>query len=335
MTRRRLIVLGLLAVVVVGAIMTRGFGLFGRDDDTALTLHGNVDIREVDLAFRIGGRIADITIDEGEKVRAGEVLATLDTATIESRIGEADAQVAQARSQLAKLKNGNRPQEIGQARARVGVAEAAARNAERDYSRRKGLVGPGAISRDLWDQTIAERDRARAQLAEARQALFLLNAGSRSEDVAASRAQLAAAEAARRSVQTDRDDTRLLASVDSTVVTRSREPGAIIQPGETVLTLAIERPLRVRAYVAETDLSRISPGMAVQVTADGNPRTYQGTIGYISPRAEFTPKSVETENLRTDLVYRLRIIVANSDDALRQGQPVTIRVPRARPSRRD
>lgn len=335
MTRRRLIFLGLLAAVVVGAIVTRGFGLFGRDADSALTLHGNVDIREVDLAFRIGGRIADIMIDEGEKVRAGDVLATLDTATIESRIGEADAQVAQARSQLAKLENGNRPQEIGQARARVGVAEAAARNAERDYSRRQGLVGPGAISRDLWDQTIAERDRAQALLAEARQTLSLLNAGSRSEDVAASRAQLAAAEASRRSVQTDRNDTRLLASVDSTVVTRSREPGAIVQPGETVLTLAIERPLRVRAYVAEPDLSRISPGMAVQVTADGNPRAYQGTIGYISPRAEFTPKSVETENLRTDLVYRLRIIVANPDDALRQGQPVSIRVPRARPSHRD
>jgi HlyD family secretion protein len=102
-----------------------------------------------------------------------------------------------------------------------------------------------------------------------------------------------------------------------------------------VLTLSIDRPLRVRAYVDESALSRISPGMAVQVTADGNPKAYRGTIGYISPRSEFTPKSVETESLRTDLVYRLRIIVTDPDDALRQGQPVTVRVPGARPAHRN
>src|SRR5690606_32980921 len=101
---------------------------------------------------------------------------------------------------------------------------------------------------------------------------------------------------------------------------------------QTVLTLSLSRPLRVRAYVAEPDLSRVAPGMKVTVTADGNPKTYQGTIGYISPRAEFTPKSVETEDLRTDLVYRLRITVENPDDALRQGQPVTVVVPAARPT---
>ena len=128
---------------------------------------------------------------------------------------------------------------------------------------------------------------------------------------------------------------RSLASTDGTVVTRAREPGAIVQPGETVLTLAILRPLRVRAYVAESDLSRIGPGMKVVVSADGNPRRYHGTIGYISPRAEFTPKTVETENLRTDLVYQLRIIVDDPDDALRQGQPVSVSVPGARPKHKD
>ena len=91
----------------------------------------------------------------------------------------------------------------------------------------------------------------------------------------------------------------------------------------------------MRAYVAQTDMARINPGMKVEVTADGNPKTYQGTIGYISPRAEFTPKSVETEDLRTDLVYRLRIVVDNPDEALRQGQPVTVTIPAARPAAED
>ena len=182
---------------------------------------------------------------------------------------------------------------------------------------------------------MADRDRANAQLAEARQALSLLEAGARGEDIAGAQAQLRAAQATQRSAATDRDDTRLVAASDATVVTRAQEPGAIVQGGQTVLSLSIDRPMRVRAYVAEPDLSRISPGMAVEVTADGNPKTYRGTIGYISPRSEFTPKSVETEELRTDLVYRLRIIVTDPDDALRQGQPVSLRVPAARPAHED
>lgn len=335
MNRRLMIILALVAVLAVAALMTRGFGLIGRADSGPLTLYGNVDIREVDLGFRVGGRIAGIGVDEGDRVRAGQLLATMETTSIDSRVSEADARIAEAQAQLAKLQSGNRRQEIAQARARVTAAQAAADNAQRDYARRQPLVEPGAISRDLWEQTIADKRRADAQLAEARQGLSLLSEGARREDIQAAQAQLGVARAARSSVATDLSDTRIHAPLGGTIVTRAREPGAIVQPSETVLTLSIDRPMRVRAYVAETDLSRIGPGMKVEVTADGNPRTYHGTIGYIAPKAEFTPKSVETESLRTDLVYRLRVIVSDPDDALRQGQPVTVRVPGARPAHRD
>ena len=331
MDRKRLIV-GVGVAIAVLAAAAFGLGLFGGDGDEGLVLYGNVDIREVDMAFRVPGRIDSIAVEEGEAVERGELLATLDAASIEARTAEADAAVAQARAQVAKLRSGNRPQDIAQARSRVAAAEAATRNAQADYERRQGLVGPGAISRDQWAQTVADRDRAVAQLAEARQALSLVSEGARREDIAAAEAQLRAAEAGRRGTGTDLQDTRLVAKSAGTVVTRAREPGAIVQPGETVLTLSIDRPLRVRAYVSEPDLSRIGPGMSVTLKADGNPKSYAGTIGHISPRAEFTPKSVETEDLRTDLVYRLRIVVENPDRALRQGQPVTIQVPDARPA---
>jgi HlyD family secretion protein len=330
MNRRVIVIAVVVAALAIAALATRGFGLFGSQADRPLALYGNVDIREVDMAFRVGGRIKTIAVEEGVKVQPGQVLATLDTATVDARLHQADAQVAQAQAELAKLHNGNRAQDIGQARARVAAAAAVAANAQRDYARRQPLVAPGAISRALWEQTVADRDRANAQLAEAQQGLSLLQAGSRREDVAVGEAQLRAAEATRRSAATDLGDTRLVAESGATVVTRAQEPGAIVQSGQTVLTLSIDRPLRVRAYIAEPDLSRISPGMAVELTADGNPRSYHGTIGYISPRSEFTPKSVETQELRTDLVYRLRIIVSDPDDALRQGQPVTVRVPTAR-----
>jgi HlyD family secretion protein len=331
MNRRTVIIIVVVVGLAIAAFATRGFGLFPRPDAGELSLYGNVDIREVDMSFRVGGRIGDIAVDEGEKVKRGQPLAVLDTATIQSRMAEADARLGQAQAQLEKLRNGNRAQDIGQARARVAAAQAVYENAQRDYARRQPLVAPGAISRDIWEQTVSDRDRARAQLLEAQQGLSLLNAGSRAEDIAAAQADVRAARATRDSAGTDLGDTRLVAASDGTVVTRALEPGAIVQPGQTVLTISIDRPMRVRAYIAEADLSRISPGMKVAVSADGNPKTYHGTIGYIAPKAEFTPKSVETENLRTDLVYQLRIIVGDPDDNLRQGQPVTVKVPGARP----
>jgi HlyD family secretion protein len=333
MNRTRLIAIVAVAALLITAFATNGFGLFRRHGGP-LALYGNVDIREVDMGFRVGGRIGSISVDEGEKVVAGEELARLDTASIDAKFHQTDAAVAQSEADLAKLRNGNRPQDIAQGEARVASAEVALREAEQDVARRQGLVGPGAISKDLWQQTLATRDKARAQLDEARQALVLLRIGPRREDIHAAEAQLRAAQANRAGAATDRSDTRLITAEAGTVVTRAREPGAIVQGGETVLTISIDRPMRVRAYVSETDLSRISPGMRVEVTADGNPKTYHGTIGYIAPKAEFTPKTVETADLRTDLVYRLRIIVSDPDDALRQGQPVTVAVVDARPAKR-
>lgn len=313
-------------VLIGAAIATNGFGLVGGDDGGALMLYGNVDIREVDMGFRVGGRIAAIDVDEGDKIQPGQLLALLDPAPLDSRIGEADAQIAQARAQLAQLQNGSRSQDIGQARARVEAAQVALRKAQQDVDRRQPLVEPGAISRDVWQATVAQRDQAQAALNEAQQALSKLNAGARPEEIQAAQAALRGAQAARGSLTVDRGDTALRAATAGTVVTRAQEPGAIVQPGATVLTLSIDRPMRVRAYVAESDLSRVAPGQKVTVTADGNDKTYHGTIGYISPRAEFTPKTVQTEDLRTDLVYRLRITVSDPDERLRQGQPVSVKV---------
>lgn len=330
MNRRFAIIAILVAALLVAGFATRGFGL-AEDGDNGLTLYGNVDIREVDMAFRVPGRIDAIAVDEGDRVRRGQALAMLDEATLQARTSQADAEVEAASAELARLRSGNRPQDIAQAEARLAAADAAYQAAQRDFERRRQLVDAGAISRDLWTETVAQRDRAAAQRTEAREALSLARAGARNEDIAAGQARLAAARAARRSAATDLSDARLVAAVDGTVVTRAVEPGAIVQGGQTVLTLSIDRPLRVRAYVAEPDLSRISPGMAVIVTADGNPRRYRGTIGHIASQAEFTPKTVQTEDLRTDLVYGLRIIVTDPDDGLRQGQPVTVAVPGARP----
>ncbi|MDJ0979689.1 MAG: HlyD family efflux transporter periplasmic adaptor subunit [Erythrobacter sp.] len=324
--RRTLVLAAALVAVLIAAYATSGFGLFS-SEETELKLYGNVDIREVDMAFEVSGRIDGVAVDEGDRVREGDLLARIDPSQSRDQLAQAEARVAQARADLRRLETGNRAQDIRQAEARVASAQATLERAQADYARREGLIGEGAISRGVWDQTVAQLRQSEAQFAEANQALSLQREGARAEDIAAARAQVESALADRSSINTNLSDTQLTAPVDGTVITRAIEPGSLVQPGVTAFTIAIDRPLRVRAYVAETDLSKVAPGMSVTIRADGNPNEYSGTIGFISPRAEFTPKSVETEDLRTDLVYRLRIKVENPDGRLRQGQPVTVTVP--------
>jgi HlyD family secretion protein len=329
MNAKRFIGIAALVALVIAAMATRGFGLFDKSAG-ALTLYGNVDIRQVELAFRVPGRIASMAVEEGARVPAGAVLARLDTRPLNDALAVAEAQIGVADAELAKRRNGNRAQDIMQARSLLAERQAQLAKARTDVDRRNSLIASGAVSQALLDASRGEYRAAEARVQAPQAALSLQLTGARHEDIAAATAQRAAAIASRDRARTDLGDAAIIAPEGGTILTRAREPGAIVQGGETVYTLTIDRPLRVRAYVAEPDLSRIAPGMAVTVTADGNPRTYHGTIGFISPTAEFTPKSVQTESLRADLVYRLRIIVTDPDDALRQGQPVSIALATAR-----
>ena len=320
-----LLCLGVTALVVILLFATNGFGLLTKQNE-GLTLYGNVDIRQVDLGFRVSGRIATMPIDEGARVKAGTRLAALDTRPLDDKLASMNAQVDLAAADLEKMRNGNRPQDIAQAEAMLSQQQANLAKVTLDYERGRSLIATDSISRAQFDQAVAAWRTAKAQVDAAAQALSLQRAGSRSEDITAGVARLKNARAQLAGAATDLADATLTSPADGTILTRAREPGAIVQAGETVFTLTIDRPLRVRAYVSEPDLSRVSPGMTVAVSADGNPKIYHGTIGFISPTAEFTPKSVETTSLRSDLVYRLRIIVDDPDDGLRQGQPVTVSV---------
>ncbi len=323
---RRMVIGGVAAAaLIVAALATHGFGLF-TPAPTALTLYGNVDVRQVDLAFRVPGRIARLAVDEGARVSAGQELARLDPRPLNDALAAQTAQVALAEADLAKRQAGNRPQEVQQAEATLAAQAARYDAARAEAARQQGLVTSGAVSQRQFDAARADAEAARAQLQSARAALGLQRAGSRREDIAAAQAQRGVAQANRNRAATDLADAVLTAPEAGIVLSRAREPGAIVQPGEAVYTLTIDHPLRVRAFVAEPDLPRLAPGVAVVVTADGNPRAYHGTVGAIAANAEFTPKSVQTESLRADLVYRVRIIVSDGDGALRQGQPVTVRI---------
>jgi HlyD family secretion protein len=320
--------------LAIATLAIRGFGLFAPRAPKALALSGNVDIRQVDLGFRVGGRIAAIPFEEGARITAGETLGQLDTQPLKDQLAVDEAQIASTSAQLEKQRNGNRPQDIRQAEARLAELRAQRAKAQEDLDRRTTLVAGGAISKALFESTRAQFLAAEAQVQGAEQSVSLQRAGARREDIAAAHAQRAQAVAQREKTLNDIADSDLHAPNDGVILTRAREPGAIVQAGETVLTLTIDRPMRIRAYVDESDLGRISPGMAVEVSADSAARLYHGSIGYIAPTAEFTPKTVQTRDLRSDLVYRLRVIIDDPDDGLRQGQPVTVSIPAARPAQR-
>ena len=325
---KRLRTIVLLAVVAAGAWFGgKELGWWGAAKDGHLRLYGNVEIREVQLGFRVPGRIERLLVDEGDKVTPGQVLAELDTRPLQDRLAGADARVEAAAATAARDANGSRPQQIGEARAEVAAAEAAVVEARRQFERRQALVDKGFISKADLQTAEAGLRSAQAQLAQANAALSLAQAGTRVEDQAASQANRDASLAERRAVQTDISDAVLRAPEAGQVLTRAREAGAIVAAGQTVLTVALTQPVRVRAYVAEPDLHRIRPGMAVKVRTDGTAKEWPATIGFISPVAEFTPKTVQTEQLRTDLVYRVRLTVNDPKGELRQGAPVTVILP--------
>ncbi|TWG91380.1 HlyD family secretion protein [Mesorhizobium sp. J18] len=296
--------------------------------DYNLTLYGNVDIRQVQLGFRVDGRLAETLVDEGDEVSSGTILARLDAQPYEDSVRAAEAEVAALQATLRKLRDGPRPAEIAQAKAATAEREADLQNATLAFDRSNQLRRQGAISQANLDQATAARDMAVARLESAREALRLLEEGTREEDIAVARANLRAAEAKLAAAKTSLGDATLRAPSEGIVLSRVHEAGAIVSPSDTVYVLSLTEPVWVRAYISEPRLGTIHPGMVVEVTTDTAPnKPYRGKIGFISPVAEFTPKSVETPDLRTDLVYRLRITIDQPDTGLRQGMPVTIRIP--------
>lgn len=325
MSKRRWLAAGVLAALAAAGAaawyMNRGDGA-----GNVLILYGNVDIREVDLGFRVGGRLSEVTVDEGDRVVPGQQVARLDGEPYSEALAAAEARVARARANLDKLRAGSRPQEIRRAQAEVAGARADLDNAERELAREQEMMEDDASSERALDATRARRDSGAARLAATESGLALLQEGFRAEDIAVGEAELAAAGAALEQARTRLADTELASPAAATVLTRVREPGTMLAQGQPVLTLSLRDPVYVRAWVAEPDLGLVAPGETAWITTDSSDRRYRGQIGFVSPRAEFTPRSVETTELRTDLVYRLRIVVEDADEGLRQGMPVTVEV---------
>jgi len=324
-TGRQRISLLVAAAAILAGVAWFAAGRSGRTE--SLVLYGNVDIRAVTLGFRVAGRVEHVAVDEGDAVKAGQELARLDPVPLQLAADEATASAAAIGARAELLQSGFRPEDVAQAQASVAERRAALRNADLQLGRQQELRGTGAVAQRIFDDAVAARDEAAARLAIADSALAAAQRGYRRQEVVEGRANQSRASAVAAQARQHLVDAVLRAPADAIVSTRSIEPGAIVAAGTPAITLTLAAPVWVRVYVAEPDLGRIAPGREVAVYTDSRShRPYHGRVGFVSPTAEFTPKNVETADLRTSLVYRARVVVSDADQGLRQGMPVTVKL---------
>jgi HlyD family secretion protein len=292
-----------------------------------LTFAGNVDVRDVTLSFRVAGRVEEVLKHEGDWVEEGDVIARLDATSYEAAVSQARAAVEVAKAQLASAEAGFRREDIAEAYAMLSEKKAASEHAEDTFRRAEKLRESGAVAQQTVDDARATRDRGKASLRAAQAAAARVASGTRPEDLAVARAQVAQAEAAVKVAEVSLADAVLRAPSRGVVLTRVVEPGAVVGAGSPALVVALTDPVWIRAFTPEKELAKLAPGTQVLVYTDGRPNEpYRGQVGYVAAQAEFTPKNVETAELRTSLVYRFRVVVSEHDDGLRQGMPVVVRI---------
>lgn len=317
----------LLAVLIVFGGFLGGWAFFQKEPKEDIILYGNVDFRQASIAFNGTERIADILAEEGDQVKKGQVLAILDTSRLKPLVEQAEAQVSAQKAVLLELKNGSRPEEIAQARAKVASAQAEEANYRFQFERKQALMRSANTSRQDYDDAKTKADMASAQVREAQSALDLKIAGPRSETIQQAEAQLRGYEAQLAIVQKQLTDAQLVAPFDGIVRTRLMEPGEMASTAKPVFSIASSGTKWVRAYIPETDLGHVKIGMKASVQIDSFPKNpLNGWVGFISPVAEFTPKTVQTTELRSSLVYEIRIFAKDPDNILRLGMPATVMI---------
>ena len=326
----------ILAIGII-AVTFCGWSIYSKQNKTEeIVLYGNVDIRQVSLAFNASDRIDQMHVEEGDKVQKGQLLATLDTENLQLQIEKSKAQIETQKAVVRRLRNGSRPQEISQKAAQVNAAKAESENArillqrvQNSYNNSDGL----SVSKQEIDDAKSRVKVTSAQVKEASESYRLTVAGPRQEDIAEAEAQLKTAEAELAIQEYLLSQSELKSPVNAVVRSRLQEPGDMASPGRPTYLLALDEKKWVRAYIQETQLGQVKQGMNVDVYIDSyTDKPIKGQVGYISSVAEFTPKTVQTEELRTSLLYEIRIYVDDTEDILRMGMPATVKIKRSVPN---
>jgi HlyD family secretion protein len=300
---------------------------------TGLEASGTVEGTEARLGFQAAGRIASIAVEEGDRVERGAELSRLDREETEARRAEAAAQLAAARAGLDELERGSRREEVAEAAAVLEAARKRRQDAGGDLGRAETLLAGGAISREARDKAAIALQVADANVAQAEERLRLVEAGPRKERIEAQRAQVARAEAALRALDAALGDRVIAAPFDGLVTQRHRQPGEVVAAGSPVLTLLDPDDRWVRIYVPEPRIGAVELGSRAAIRSDTYPdKRYAGEVYFVSSEAEFTPKSVQTQEERVRLVYAVKVrVVDDPAFELKPGMPVDVELALAPP----
>ncbi|OPX96736.1 MAG: Multidrug export protein EmrA [Syntrophorhabdus sp. PtaB.Bin047] len=324
--KKRVIPLAVIAAAVIVAVIVVTSHVRNRSDGT-MKLSGNVEVTECNVGFKVAGKIAALTVDEGARVKEGDLIAELSSGDVRALVDQNRAALEEAKVKLAELKAGSRHQEIVKARADSASLEAELVRARKDFERAETLYQNGAISASRFDAAKSTYETRLGQLRSVRQQQSLVEEGPRREDIRAAELRVKQLEALVASTEEKLADTRLYAPISGVVFRKNVELGEIVQAGAAVFTVGdLDRPW-VKVYVKEDKLALVKLGQKAKITVDTyKDRVYEGTVTFISSDAEFTPKNVQTQEERVKLVFGVKVTVTNKDQELKPGMPADVRV---------
>jgi len=309
------------AVAVLSATLVLAIACRNATDDGAIRASGHIEATDIRLAATVGGRLLEAPFEEGDVLSAGVVVARLETIDAEHLLAQARANAEAADAQLRLLLAGSRAEDLRRAEDQLAQAQAELGAARRDLDRLAGLAERGTATEKSRDDAATREEVADRAVAAARSQVDKLVAGPRRQEIEAARAQRAAAEAAVAAAQQKIVDATVLSPIDGIVTTRVAEPGEVLAPGSTIAVLTdLARPW-LTVWIDEPNLSQVMLGQTAVVSVDGSDRTFEGTVSFISPVAEFTPKNVQTPDERAKLVFRVKLQLENDEGIFKPGMP--------------
>ena len=324
---KKMVIVGILAMGAVAAALWYFAPWTTPPDERTVFASGTVDATEIAVSFRTPGILHSRLVEEGSRVKPGELLASLDEREASARLNQARAAAQVAQARLKDLEQGYRPQEIAEARAQVEQSRANLTNLEEEARRSEALFRGGATSQQRRDKDRTAADVAAQQLSATQQRLKLLQSGYRPETINAARAQLDEAQAAIEVVHVALEDLQAKSPVEGVVTRTHAEVGETLGAGRPVATVTdISRPW-VRVYIPENQIGKVRIGAAAKIKVDTFPdREFDGRVSYVSSQAEFTPKNVQTQEERVKLVFAVNVTLDNRDGTLKPGMPADVTI---------